>query len=136
MSELSVDRMNVIVLQHRLKTELFSAYIYYYRRVCVRDKRERQEREDRNKECPLEDCFRLQFDWPEWIERTQTTNKAQTNNITHMHVCIIKTVHILIKTYFRSQVWYSGHSGNRCLCACACACVGGEGGDWEGRNYG
>ena len=58
-------------VQHRLKTELFSVamkhiYIYTMIGVCERERQERErdqrEREDGNKECPLEDCFRLQFD--------------------------------------------------------------------------
>ena len=53
--------------------------------MCEREttERERQEREDRNKECRLEDCFQLQFDWPEWIERTQTTSNQQRTNQQH-----------------------------------------------------
>ena len=52
MSEWSADGMNVIVLQHRLKTELFSVamkHIYTTIEVCVckRPERERETRERR-----------------------------------------------------------------------------------------
>ena len=61
--------------------------------MCERDQREReretrekQESEDRNKESPLEGCVRLQFDWREWIKRTQTISNQQRTSQQHdMH---------------------------------------------------
>ena len=75
-------------VQNRLKTELFSVamkHIYTTIAVCERE-RERQEREDGHKECLLEDCFHLQYDWHEWIERTQTTSDQQRASQHYMNI--------------------------------------------------
>ena len=49
-----------------------------------RDQRERGKREKMGtKSVWLEDCFRLQVDWPEWIERIQTTSNQQCTNQQH-----------------------------------------------------
>ena len=59
-------------------------YIYYDRSVWQRDHRQRGKREKMGiKSVWLEDCFRLQVDWPEWIERIQTTSNQQCTNQQH-----------------------------------------------------
>ena len=98
-------------VQHRLKTELFSVaikhiYIYYDRSVCVRDKSEKTGIES----VRLQGCFRLQFDWRGWVERTQTTSNQQRAN--HQHY-ILKTLFctyllVLIRT---SASWAAGPPG-------------------------
>ena len=100
MSKWSANGMNVIVLhelrvQHRLKTELFSVamkhlslslslslYIYIYTHY---DRSLREREKIGIKSVHLEDCFQLQFDWPEWIERTQTTSNRQ-HKPTTLHI--------------------------------------------------
>ena len=80
-------------VQHRLKIELFSVamkhiYIYTMIGACKRDQRERWQRykrKDRNKECLLEGCIQLQFDWREWIKRTQTSNQERTSQQHYIH---------------------------------------------------
>ena len=67
---------------------LWSIYIYTMIRVCKRDQRERWQRykrKDRNKECLLEGCIQLQFDWHEWIKRTQTSNQERTSQQHYIH---------------------------------------------------
>ena len=87
MSEWSADGMNVIVLHKLCATQVenwtvlscYEAYISYDKSVCERDQREKTG----IKSVQLEDCFQLQFDWREWIKRTQTTSNQQQASQQH-----------------------------------------------------
>ena len=53
------------------------------RETRERETTEREREKTGIKSVRLEDCFGLQFDWPEWIGRAQTTSNQQRTNQQH-----------------------------------------------------